>query len=223
MPLLQQRLPSTLLSLPVPVRVSVGVVRFCFFLLLYPLVHLTGIGGDVFCLYYNATDKTVKAINGSGRSPGKLTMEYVRSKGINGRHIPLNGTLLLLSAIVSESIPKQTQNGLGWNEDLNAVTVPGAADGWCTTVEEFGSGKLTMSEILEPFVLLFLYASENVKLIYFLGGDWFIRAIRLAEDGVPVSELHSHAVRQIPLSCLQPNGIDVNVCLMTVAAIRKPH
>ncbi|CED85566.1 gamma-glutamyltranspeptidase [Phaffia rhodozyma] len=102
----------------------------------------TGIGGDVFCLYYNASDKTVKAINGSGRSPAKLTMEYARSVGINGRHIPL--------------------------DNLNSVTVPGATDGWCTTIKEFGSGKLSMREILDP-------------------------AIRLAEEGVPVSELHSNA------------------------------
>lgn len=48
---------------------------------------------------------------------------------------------------------------------LNAlsVTVPGAAAGWCDTIEKFGSGKVTMEEILTP-------------------------AIELAEKGFPVSE-----------------------------------
>jgi gamma-glutamyltranspeptidase/glutathione hydrolase len=35
---------------------------------------------------------------------------------------------------------------------MNAVTVPGAASGWIKTIEEFGSGKLTMKEILEPAI-----------------------------------------------------------------------
>lgn len=48
---------------------------------------------DIFCLFYNAADKTVKGVNGSGRSPKALTMDYVRSKGINGRTIPLTGEL----------------------------------------------------------------------------------------------------------------------------------
>lgn len=48
------------------------------------------------------------------------------------------------------------------------MTVPGAASGWVKTVEEFGSGNLSLSEILAP-------------------------AIRLAEEGVPTAELHANA------------------------------
>jgi len=48
------------------------------------------------------------------------------------------------------------------------VTVPGAAAGWWKTIEEFGSGKLTMSEILAP-------------------------AIRMAKEGVPEHELNCSA------------------------------
>lgn len=51
----------------------------------------TGIGGDVFCLYFDSKSKEVKAVNGSGRSPAKLTMEHCRKQGINGRSIPLTG------------------------------------------------------------------------------------------------------------------------------------
>ncbi|KAJ9120422.1 hypothetical protein QFC24_005379 [Naganishia onofrii] len=102
----------------------------------------TGIGGDIFCLFYHAATKTVRAINGSGKSPAALSLEYLRSIGIKGREIPLT--------------------------DMNSVTVPGAASGWLKTVEEFGSGKLSMAQILEP-------------------------AIRMAEEGVPTYELHAHA------------------------------
>ncbi|KAK6909136.1 gamma-glutamyltransferase [Kwoniella mangroviensis CBS 8507] len=102
----------------------------------------TGIGGDIFCLFYDVKTKTVKGINGSGRSPKALTFEYLRKQGITGDSIPLT--------------------------NLNSVTVPCAAAGWLKTISEFGSGNLTMREILDP-------------------------AIRLAREGVPEHELNSNA------------------------------
>ncbi|KAJ7783662.1 gamma-glutamyltranspeptidase [Mycena maculata] len=99
-----------------------------------------GIGGDAFCLFYDAKTKTVKALNGSGHSPQKLTLEYVRERGVTGTSLP--------------------------RTDLNSVTVPGAAAAWVDTVDRFGSGKVSVADALEP-------------------------AIRLAEEGVPVSEIHS--------------------------------
>ena len=53
---------------------------------------------DAFCLFYDASAKTVKALNGSGHSPQNLTLEYARQRGLS-EHIPVT--------------------------DLNAVTVPG--------------------------------------------------------------------------------------------------
>ncbi|KAL1410791.1 hypothetical protein Q8F55_001733 [Vanrija albida] len=100
----------------------------------------TGIGGDLFCLFYDAKSKTVRGINASGRAPKALTLEYLRQQGVTGDKIPL--------------------------DNLNSVTVPGAASGWELTVKEFGSGKLTLAEVLEP-------------------------AIRLAKDGVPSHEINS--------------------------------
>jgi gamma-glutamyltranspeptidase/glutathione hydrolase len=54
---------------------------------------------DAFCLFYDAKTGAVKALNGSGRAPKRLNIDYIRQRGIEGRRIPLN--------------------------DLNTVTVPG--------------------------------------------------------------------------------------------------
>ncbi|KAJ1951548.1 hypothetical protein FBU59_000091 [Linderina macrospora] len=101
----------------------------------------TGIGGDCFCLFYNAKDKSIRGLNGSGRAPAGLTIDVLRDRfGISGDEVPARS--------------------------VHAVTVPGAAAGWVDTVEAFGSGKLTLAEILQP-------------------------AIEMCEEGVPVGELTS--------------------------------
>src|SRR5947207_9720138 len=92
----------------------------------------------MFLLYYDAQSKKVHGLNGSGRSPAGLSISKIRKKGITGSCIPL--------------------------DDINAVTVPGAAAGWLTTIETFGSGTVSLQEIFAP-------------------------AIQLAEHGFPVSEL----------------------------------
>lgn len=101
----------------------------------------------MFCLFYNAKTKKVHALNGSGRSPGKASCEELRKAlGIKDGE---SGTIPMLSAY--------------------GVTVPGAAAGWCDVVEKFGSGKLSMEQILAP-------------------------AIELGEKGFPVSELMGYYV-----------------------------
>jgi len=99
-----------------------------------------GIGGDIFVLYWNEKEKSLKGLNGSGRSPAALSLEKARELGIKGREIPLSSP--------------------------HSVTVPGAPAGFVDTVSHFGSGKVSLSEILDP-------------------------AIRLAEGGFPVAELAS--------------------------------
>ncbi|KAJ6123138.1 hypothetical protein N7512_005603 [Penicillium capsulatum] len=105
----------------------------------------TGIGGDMFCLFYNARTKKVHSLNGSGRYPGSATLEQVRKDLNLAPGAP--GSIPMLSAL--------------------ATTTPGAAAGWVDTVEKFGSGKLSLEQILQP-------------------------AIELGEEGFPVSELSSH-------------------------------
>lgn len=102
----------------------------------------TGIGGDMFVLYYDAKTKKVSAMNGSGRAGAKTSLEKIRSelKMPNGK----NGVIPMTS--------------------VHSVTVPGAAAGWVDTVERFGSGKVSLEDILSP-------------------------AAELGEQGFPVSEM----------------------------------
>jgi gamma-glutamyltranspeptidase/glutathione hydrolase len=90
----------------------------------------TGIGGDMFILYWDAEKKQVHAMNGSGRSGGKCSLDKIRSE-------------LGLSGDGPGDIPMSS---------VHSVTVPGAPAGWVDTVERFGSKKVNLSEILKPAI-----------------------------------------------------------------------
>jgi gamma-glutamyltranspeptidase/glutathione hydrolase len=79
-------------------------------------------------LYYDASKKTVQALNGSGRSPKLLNIEVARKNGAIGRQL--------------------------LETDLNSVTVPGAAAAWVDTVAEFGSGKVSFEDVMAPAIQL---------------------------------------------------------------------
>ena len=85
----------------------------------------TGLGGDCFCLFYDASSKKIHGVNGSGRAPAGLTVEKLHEQGIN------------------DKMPARS---------IHTITVPGAAAGWVDTIERHGS--LTMKEILQPAIEL---------------------------------------------------------------------
>ncbi|MGI8550982.1 MAG: gamma-glutamyltransferase, partial [Dehalococcoidia bacterium] len=72
-------------------------------------------GGDMFCLYYDAATHTLTGFNGSGGAPAAATIEEMRRRG--HRHMPARGPL--------------------------TVTVPGAVDGYCELHKRFATMPLT--------------------------------------------------------------------------------
>lgn len=85
----------------------------------------TGIGGDMFALYYNSKTQKVLGLNGSGRAPRNLTLEKINNDGF-----------------VDELPP----------DHPHTITVPGAAAGWVDTIERFG--QLSIKEVLKPAIEL---------------------------------------------------------------------
>ena len=87
----------------------------------------TGLGGDMFALYYEGRSGRVSALNGSGRAPAALSLERLRRAGF-GPASPLPPF------------------------HAYTITVPGACAGWCDLVERFGS--LPLADLLAPAIRL---------------------------------------------------------------------
>ena len=86
----------------------------------------------MFALYYCSKDKKVRALNGSGRAPGRATLEQVcKDIGV----LPGSPGKVPMSSV-------------------HAVTTPGAAAGWVDVVETFGNKTLSLAQILEPAIEL---------------------------------------------------------------------
>jgi len=84
----------------------------------------TGIGGDMFALYFDAKTGALSALNGSGRAPAALSLERLKRDGL-------------------DVLPPY---------HAHTVTVPGACAGWCDLVERHGS--LELPVLLAPAVHL---------------------------------------------------------------------
>ena len=93
--------------------------------------HMTGPGGDMFSLYYEASSKKVHGINGSGRAPADITLERVKKDLNIGPDSPRRG------------VPAPS---------IHSVTVPGAVAGWVDVYEKWGNGKLSLEEVLQPAI-----------------------------------------------------------------------
>ena len=82
----------------------------------------SGIGGDLFAIIWSADKQKLYGLNGSGRSPRSLKLDYFKVNNID--FIPSYGPL--------------------------PVSVPGCVDGWFELHEMFG--RLPMKEILQPAI-----------------------------------------------------------------------
>ncbi|MBK3517921.1 gamma-glutamyltransferase [Carboxylicivirga marina] len=81
-----------------------------------------GVGGDLFAIVWDAKSKQLYGLNGSGRSPKSLTIDYFNQQKLN--KIPSYGPL--------------------------PVSVPGCVDAWFELHERFGL--LKMKKILSPAI-----------------------------------------------------------------------
>ncbi len=90
----------------------------------------TGLGGDCFALYYEASTRQISALNGSGRAPAALSLERLASEG------------LVQPGPGAELPPFHPYT----------ITVPGACAGWCDLLERYG--RLPLSTSLAPAIRL---------------------------------------------------------------------
>ena len=82
----------------------------------------SGIGGDIFAIVWDAETQQLYGLNGSGRSPRSLTLDYFKENGYE--EIPAYGPL--------------------------PVSVPGCVDGWYELHGRFGN--IEMEKILQPAI-----------------------------------------------------------------------
>ncbi|CUS25195.1 LAQU0S33e00144g1_1 [Lachancea quebecensis] len=94
----------------------------------------TGVAGDCFLLHFNASTKEVIGLNGTGRTPSKLSREWLIENGA-----------------VDPSASRLSPTS------VHAITVPGAVAGWVDAFTRLGSGKVSLEQILQPAIDL----SEN--------------------------------------------------------------
>ena len=101
--------------------------------------NMTGIGGDAFMMVYSAKTGKLEGLNASGRAPRALNLEYFRSRKMT--QVPTTG--------------------------MEAVTVPGAFDGWVTLLEKHGTMKL--ADLLAPAIDL---AEHGFPVMEKTSADW---------------------------------------------------
>jgi len=111
---------------------------------------MNGIGGDLFAIVYEAKTGKLYGLNASGWAPAKLSIEFLKAKGISGK------------------MPEQ---------GIQAVTVPGAVDGWSQLLSRLGTKKF--SEVLEPAIR---YANEGFPVPEWDAVYWNLNAGVLKTD-----------------------------------------
>ena len=87
----------------------------------------TGAGGDAFCLYYDAKERSVSCVQGGGRAPARLSLAALRAEGFEGSSVePAHHAL--------------------------TCVVPGAPMVWDDVVKRHG--RLALKDVLAPAVEL---------------------------------------------------------------------
>ncbi|MFI5057862.1 MAG: gamma-glutamyltransferase [Candidatus Acidiferrales bacterium] len=110
---------------------------------------MNGIGGDLFAIVYDAKANKLYGLNASGWAPKGLTIEYLRKQGL--REMPQQG--------------------------VNAITVPGAVDGWQKLADKFGRKKLA-----EDLAAAIRTAQDGYPVTEFVAAYWAPEVDRLRSD-----------------------------------------
>jgi len=114
--------------------------------------NMTGIGGDAFMMVYSPKTKKLEGLNASGRAPRALTLNHFTARKIT--QMPTTG--------------------------MEAVTVPGAFDGWVTLLDKYGT--MTLADVMAPAIG---YAEHGFAVMEKTAADW--------EPEVPKLELTAAA------------------------------
>ena len=114
----------------------------------------TGVGGDVFALVYDSKTKSVKALNGSGKSSIKTDINKLDEMGLNS--IPLDGQ----------------NSGM-------AVSVPGCVDAWDQLLDKFGT--FSLDTVLAPAVD---YAQNGFGVSEITANSWKQSELKLSINGI---------------------------------------
>ncbi len=147
--------------------------------------QMTGLGGDMFALIQKDPSADVVALNGSGRAPQAANATALRAKGLST--IPLHSA--------------------------EAITVPGAVDGFCRMAEDFGN--LSLGDILAPAIH---YARTGVPVAPRVAFDWDLSAellqgtardkFLIAGAAPKVGQLFASPCQADALECITANGRD---------------
>lgn len=86
----------------------------------YP--HNCHIGGDLFAIVWNPGDRSLRGLNASGPAVSGATVQRLRSLGLT-------------------SMPERGPH---------PITVPGAVGGWFALLEQYGSGRYSIGNLLAP-------------------------------------------------------------------------
>jgi gamma-glutamyltranspeptidase / glutathione hydrolase len=106
----------------------------------------TGLGGDMFALYYTAETGQITALNGSGRAPTALTLDLIRKTVGAGLSTPEGYVSAQEGQPQGSPLPELPPY------HPYTVTIPGACAGWCDLIERYGT--LPLSIILAPAIRL---------------------------------------------------------------------
>lgn len=111
---------------------------------------MTGIGGDCFAIIAKPGRRKLIALNASGRAPKAATPEFFASKGV-----------------------KRFET-----TSVHSVTVPGAIDGWCRLLEDYGT--MPLDKLLAPAIA---HAEQGFVVAPRVAADWEVGQRKITGAG----------------------------------------